>query len=453
MLRQLIVTAKQKSSLDPDFQSSLFARAIRKWERLNEDLQSAIVDPTAAAGSTPLFRKRRLDVAVTISELHQRQRRRVMPSDHESKIAHLVHGADTRAKVETAVLEFLRRYSLGTRVDDRILDKMLPEGLGGDPTNLVGRLMIKRPLTVKALLGYIYKPGSQRVPDVVTKNKCARLVSMAVHAAEDEALAEAKLLDDSLSVEHDEVALSRMILEGGRLCETLENMVSFIVTGSEQMSGPPDSPGQQLSSLAMKCPPVAQGVAMWAREVTKASDFVHSASYPTLSPSVLSLMRVLFLKHPFIRDDVLEVALSFLKHSNSEISYQTLSEIKEQSLRLLLFLCIRGEAPTVVAHITNLLTQSGTSCMDASLVRYFTSGLLEVVRAPFSVPFVRLLSALLKAPGTVDAVKTSYFDEESKKRLDRVIRYLGDLQHNGTLGKLTPEDSNLFTSVVSTYSN
>lgn len=409
------------------------------------------MDPSAAAGSTPLFRKRRLDVAVTISELHQRQRRRVVPSDDETEIAPLTNGGDTRAKVETAVLEFLRRYSLGTRIDDRLLDRMLPEGLGGDSTNLVGQLMIKRPMTVKALLGYLFKPGSQRVPDVVTRNKCARLVCMAVHAAENETLAEAKLLDDSLSVEHDEVALSRMLLEGSRLCETLENMVSFIVTVMDDKNGPPTSPGQQLSSLAMKCSPVAQGVAMWAREVTKASDFVHSASYPTLSPSILSLMRVLFLKHPFIRDDVLEVAFTFLKHSNSEISYQKMSEIKEQSLRILLFLCIRGEAPTVLTQITHLMTQSGTSCLDASLVRYFMSGLLEIIRVPFSVPFIRLLSALLKAPGTVDAVKTSYFDGESKKRLDRVIRYLGDLEHNGTLGKLTPEDSNLFKSVVATY--
>lgn len=377
-----------------------------------------------------------------------------MPSDDGLVVADRADHDDRRAKVESAVLEFLRRYSLGTRVDDRILDKMLPEGLTGDSTNLVGQLMIKRPLTVKALLGYMYRPGSQRVTDVVTKNKCARLVSFAVHAAEDEAFVEAKQLDDSLSpLDHDELALTRMLLEGSRLCETLENMVSFIVTGPGVKSDLPNSPGQQLCSLAVKCTPVAQGVAIWAREVTKGSEFVSSASYPTLSPSILSLMRVLFVKHPFIRDDALEVALCFLKHSNSEISYQKMNEIKEQSLRLLLFLCTRGEAPTVLGQILRLLTQPGASHLDASLIRYFVSGLLEIVRAPFSIPFVRLVCALLKAPGTVEAVKTNYFDEASRKELNRVLRYLEGLETNGTHGKLTPEDASLFKSVASVYAS
>jgi hypothetical protein len=452
VLRQLIVTAKEKQVSEPEFQTALFSRAIQKWERLNEDLQSAIIDPTVAAGSTPLFRKRRLDVAVTLSELHQRQRRRIVPGGDGSAVVEQADGDDHRAKVESAVLEFLRRYSLGTRVDDRILDKMLPEGLGDD-SNLVGKLMIKRPLTVKALLGYMYRPGSQRVADVVIKNKCARLVSFAVHAAEDEALIEAKRVDDSLSLEHDEVALTRMLLQGSRLCETLENMVSFIVTSPGGKSDLSNSPGQQLCSLAVKCTPVAQGVAIWAREVTKGSEFVSSASYPTLSPSILSLVRVLFLKHPFIRDDALEVALCFLKHSNSEISYQKMNDIKEQSLRLLLFLCTRGEAPTVLGQITKLLTQPGASHLDASLIRYFVSGLLDILKVPFSIPFVRLVCALLKAPGTVEAVKTNYFDEGSRKQLNQILRYLGGLESNGTHGKLTPEDASLFKSVASTYAS
>ena len=58
--------------------STRFRRAIRKWEKLGQDLESAMVDPTAstsASGSSSLSRERR-DVALTASELHQRQRRR-----------------------------------------------------------------------------------------------------------------------------------------------------------------------------------------------------------------------------------------------------------------------------------------------------------------------------------------------------------------------------------------
>jgi hypothetical protein len=452
VLRQLVATAKQKLSTDTEYNNNLFGRAIRKWERLNEELQSSILDPTeAGTGSTPLFRKRRLDVAVTISELYQRQRRRLLPSLDTEEMTSASKADEQRAQIESAVLEFLRRYSLGTRVDDRILDKMLPEGLGGDTSNLVGKLMIRRPLTVKALLGYLYRPGSQRVSSVTIKNKCARLVSMAVQAAQDEALPEARKIDSSLTIEHDEVALTRNLLEGSRLCEILENMVSFIVasSGTSGENAPDESPGQQLCTLAIKCAPIAQGVGIWAREVTKGNDYLSSASYPTLSPSILSLMRVLFLNHPFVRDDAMEVAMCFLKHSNSEISYQTMNEIKEQSLRLLLFLCVRGDASVVIGHFTRLLT--GTTHLDASLIRYFVSGLLQVAAAPYSMPFVRLLCHLLKAPGTSDAVKTSYFDEASKQHLSRIIRYMGGLETNRTHGELSPEDVGLVKSVVALY--
>ena len=454
VLRQLVATAKKKTKMDSGYQSPLFPRAIRKWERLNEELQSAIVDPVAAAiGSTPLFRKRRLDVAMTISELYQRQRRRLVPSDDTEHESLPTRAEGQRAQSESAVLEFLRRYSLGTQVDDRVLDKMLPDGLTGDTSNLIGKLMIKRPLTIKALLGYLYKPGSQRVSSATIKNKCARLASMAVQAAQEEALAEARKVDSSLTIEHDEVALTRNLLEGSRLCEVLENMVSFIVTslGTSSETTSEVSPGQQLCALTMQCAAVAQGVAIWAREVIKGSEFVSSASYPTLSPSILSLMRVMFLTHPSVRDDAMEVAMCFLKHSNSEISYQTMNEIKEQSLRLLLFLCARGEAPIVLGHFTRLVTS--TTYLDASLIRYFISGLLQVAAAPYSVPFLRILCQLLKAPATSEAIKTSYFDEASKKHLSGIIRYMGGLETNGIQGKLSSDDVGLVKSVVTLYAS
>jgi hypothetical protein len=448
-----VTTAKERASSAGRTSTSRFSRAVRKWERLNEDLQSTMVDPTSAGGSTPLFRKRRLDVAVTISELHQRQRRRLRPTDDEESPKAISNG-DSRAKLEGSVLNFLRRYSLGTQVGDRILDAMLPDGLGGDSTNLVGNLLIKRPLTVKALLGCMYKPGSQRVGSIVTKNKCARLIALAVLAAEEEALSEAKEVDGSISSDSDEVVLTRMLSEGSQLCETLENMVSFIVTWDTSKKGAIMTPGEQLCSLAFKCAPVAQGVAIWARDVTKGSEFVNSASYPTLSRSILSLVRVLYLQHPFVRDDVLEVGFGFLKHANfSEISYQTVNEIKEQSLRLLLFLAVRGEAPAVLGRMTKLLKQPGTSCLDASLVRYFVSGLLEVASTPFSIPFVRLLGSLLKAPGCIEALKTTYFDDENKRLLGNVLLYLKELQSDSTEKVLTPEDNSLVRSLLSTYND
>lgn len=128
-----------------------------------------MIDPIST-NSTPLFRKRRLDVSMTISEMHQRQRRRLMPGKPQGDVD-LTHDNELIATIETSVLSFLRRYSLGTRVDDRILDAMLQSGSTGAKGSIVGELLMRRPLTVEALLGYLYKPGSQRVGSIVTKNK------------------------------------------------------------------------------------------------------------------------------------------------------------------------------------------------------------------------------------------------------------------------------------------
>jgi hypothetical protein len=203
-------------------------------------------------------------------------------------------------------------------------------------------------------------------------------------------------------------------------------MVSFLVTteAAKKKGHATLNPGEQLCALAVKCAPVSRGVTLWAKEITKSSDFVISASYPTISMSIMSLVRIVYLHHPITRDDTCRVAFEFLGHNNSEIAYQTMNLIKEQSLRLLIFLCVRGEAPFVLEKMTRLLKDSSRSHLDASLVRYFVSGLLQVSSPPFSMPFTRSIIHLLMTPACSDAVKTSYFDETSKKRLDRVLDYL-----------------------------
>lgn len=456
--------AKEDSSNLSENDRLLYGRVIRKWERLLEVLQGTMIDPASANGETPLFRKRRLDVALTMSELHQRQRRRLHPKDSpdvkeengqdDSGASGL--GTERRAEVETALLHFLRRYCLGTQLDDQVLDKLLPNTIGGDPENFVGRLLTQYPTSVEALLGYMYKPGNQRVRSVVTRNKCARLAAVAVLASEKMAVEEARKIDPNVSEpDVDEVGLTRMLSEGSQLCEQLENMVSFIVTvSSDKKKKAPASlnPGERLCALAVKCAPVSRGVTLWARGVTKGSEFTVSASYPTISPNIMSLIRIIYLHHPFVRDDACEVAFEFLKHSNSEIAYKTMNLIKEQSLRLLLFLCARGEAPTVLGRMTNLVKESSRSYLDASLVRYFVSGLLAVASPPFSIPFIRSLILLLKAPACVDAIKTTYFGEDSKRRLDGVLKYL-QTRASGKLDKhpLAPEDVSQTESLVLIY--
>lgn len=458
VLRFQIQKANDDSLAMTEKDRLLYARIIRKWERLLEVFLGDMIDPSSISlGSTPLFRKRRLDVACTISDLHQKQRRRLHPGqddDVEGKLAPIITSSDERnANVESAVLAFLRIYGLGSQIDDLVLDKMLPNALGGSEVNLIGIVLIQYPIAIEALLGYLYKPG-KRVGSLELRNKCARLVAYAVLAAEAGSLAEARKIKSNIpESETDEVSLTSMLLEGCQLCEQLENMVSFIVTAdATKIEGPAASPGERLCGLAVKCAPVAQGVAMWSREITKGVEFVISASYGTISPNIMSLVRIIYMHHPFTRDDVCGVAFQFLNHANSEVVYQTMNSLKEQSLRLLIYLCMRGEAPSVFDQIMMLMKDVGRSPLDASLIRYFISGLLEIASPPFSIPFIRSFSILLKSPASVDAVKTSYFNEKSRNRLTAIMNYL-KIRITGKLDgrRLAKEDTALINSVLTIY--
>jgi len=436
-------------------------RILRKWEALVQDLEGAMMDPTASAsvaGSSPLFRKRRLEVALTISDLHQRQRRRRRlpgPDDERPYVYRADGGNRKESPLETALLTFFKRNAVGMQIDDSILDPLLPQGLDLDTAEITGKLLILHPLAVKAILGYLYKPGPTRITIPVVKNKCARLVSLAVLAAEKAAFDEVDSNENGETATppelSDEVAVTRMILEGSQLCEQLESMVSFLVTTPES-SKSGGSPGERLCSLATKCAAVAQGVIMWAREFTGGAEFAASASYPTLSGSILSLVRIVSLEQPFTRRDALDVSLSFLGHSNSEISYKKMNAIKEQSLRILLFLLAKGEVAAVLSAVASALKGQGnnSSGLDASLIRYFVGGLVDVVRAPVSLAFVRALDAVLRAPRCLDAVRSSYFGEPQRTMLLTLLKSFEKIRTRD--GKALPvEDTTLISALLSAY--
>ena len=87
--------------------------------------------------------------------------------------------------------------------------------------------------------------------------------------------------------------------------------------------------------------------------------------------------------------------------------------------------CQKGTAlSSSYRQIMMLMKDVGRSPLDASLIRYFISGLLEIASPPFSIPFIRSFSILLKSPASVDAVKTSYFNEKSRNRLTAIMNYL-----------------------------
>jgi hypothetical protein len=409
LLKHLIGKAEEKLDLDTP---KRFSRAVRKWESIGQLLESSLMDPSASsseAGSSPLFRKRRLEVALTISNLQQTQRKRSRATEKDD------NGAK-RTALETALMKFVRRHASGIKIDDSLLNTMLPQGLDLDTASMVGELLIHQPIAIHALLGYIYKPGSNRLVVSSVKNKCARLLAVATIAAEKNAAKEAtgnESFDPS-----DEVALTRSILQGSQLCEQLESMVSFLVTASSDNK---DSPGQKLVTLALENAAVAQGVILWARDFTHGHEYAASASFPTLSVSILSLVRIISLQLPFTRKCGVEIAFRFLSHSNSDISYKKMNAIKEQGLRLLLCLMASGEVVQVVGGLTKMLQEQGKSDLDASLIRYVVAAILQIVRTPVSVLFVRTFGMLLTTNKCQDAIRSTYFGEENRRALTRLL--------------------------------
>ena len=113
------------------------------------------------------------------------------------------------------------------------------------------------------------------------------------------------------------------------LCSTenkVEAMVSFAVLDKADASD--GSVGRQLSAKCIQYSIVAEGALIWAKDLAAGSEFVTTAAYPTLSPCILSLARIISIHHPLSRPAVLEVALIFMGHSNREISHAKMQSIK-----------------------------------------------------------------------------------------------------------------------------
>lgn len=401
-----------------------FRRAMRKWRALAQCLEIDLVDPaaaTAVAGTSPLLRKRRLDVALTVSELHQRHRRVRRCHDGQTSSQET-----RRSHFETALLQFLKRHSAGMQVDDKTVDPLLPSGVDLNTIDETGRLLVDHPLAIRALFGHLFKPGSMRVTSPVLRNKCARLIAFAVLAAEKFAKAESGERGVSSYEPSDEVSVTRMIVDASLLCEQLEIMVSFLVNDSETKVEVSASPGEKLCAMALKCAAVAQGAMMWAREFTHGAEYPISPAFPTISVSILSLVRVLAIRHPFTRREALQIGLTFLGHSNTEISYQKVNAIKEQSLRLLLTLLVKGEVSAVLGGFAKHLKQQTSSVLDASLIRYFVAGVLQCIARPASMEFMRSFCGLLSAPSCLDAVRSSYFEAAHRERLAHLFRTFED---------------------------
>ena len=436
VLQELIKDAKE--SKDDSLQ-----KACQKWERLREELEEEMMKPVSTG--TTFQRKRRIDVALAMSDLVQRQRRRLDPTSDDaanhlhvpSNVAQKNNLADA---LDSAIVTMLTKSSLGNQVDKDMAENILKFAYGGS-TERIGDLLIKHPFTITTLLHNLF--GAKRIRQLETRLKCARLVALAVTASE----------RASRSQQHDitvsnEDALSQIVLKGSQFCEQVENMVSFTAIDSVE-EGHETSVGRQLSAICIKYPVIAQGALIWAKELASNPDFVTTAAYPTLAPCILCLVRIISIHHPLARPAALELSMIFIGHSNSDISHQKMESIKEQCLRLMLLLSAQGLCIEVISAVKDKLRKNGSSELDSALIRYFVSGLLHTVQPPLTVPFCNSFFGLLLERQCVDALKSQHF---AKSRHDEITQLVNQVESQGNEARFWSNVRPMLSNVKSVYS-
>ena len=228
--------------------------------------------------------------------------------------------------------------------------------------------------------------------------------------------------------------------------------MSFVVTESTT-ENEKHSVGRQLSSLCIKHAPIAQGFLYWAEERGNNSDFPTSAVYPTLAPGILSLSRIIAKNHPFSRQDVIRIAFLFLKHSpSSELSHQKVSALKEQCLRLLLFLSSKGLSIEVFNTLYHRLQKGGSCEIDSGLLRYFIAGALQIIHPPVSISFVRALGSVLASKNCCTALNTNFFETSNRMALSKLIFHFREVVcDDSKFSKSGSKDRILVSSLASTY--
>lgn len=115
----------------------------------------------------------------------------------------------------------------------------------------------------------------------------------------------------------------------------------------------------------------------------------------------------------------------------------------------MLWLSSQGMILSVISAVRERL-QKGSSEMDSALVRYFMSGLLEVLQPPFSLPFVRALGGMLLERPCIDTLTSQLFDAEKRTELNKLLIQFDEALavENATL---LEDDLPLLSTLKSTY--
>lgn len=435
VLKELTTRAKAAAKEKDGPEAVALARAIRRWVRLSEELEAAMV---MSDSSNPIVRKRRLDVAMLTSDLHQRQRQRMAPIKNGNNADEKPN--TLRNNLDAAVEKLIRKYAMGLVIDNETAEALLRASYGSEKL-LIGDILNDHPIALTALMDYLFKPGRLRVRSLELRHRCAKLIALASLSLRT-TLAKSQGEEDG-ALEDNVDEFTKVVLRGSQLCEQIETMVSFTVVDDVDFKEGA-SVGRELSSLCIKNPAVAQGALIWSIERGSGAEFVDSAAYPTLAPGILGLARIISMQHPLSRPSVQKIAFLFLKHSPPELSFQKTQALKEQALRLLLWLCTQGEAVRVFSEVTS-------AGLDSALLRYFMSVVLQTIRPAYSLPLIRSLGKLLSSKPCVDALRSSHFDASSKL-LTKLLSDFRDACSPEGNKLATANDKSLVANLTSLYS-
>lgn len=435
-------------------------RAIQKYERLSEELEEELV---SGGGGESHIKKRRVNLALCVSDLYKRDRKRLKPATEEKINMSQQEELNTERKkelskqnLESAVMDLIKMFSEKKNIDSKILNRLLfPKNLLPDQKYSIGELLIAHPSSVKALYSSLFQyqggASTQQMSNIKSselRQDCAKLLAKAVIASKESF----HHLDDhqrssnntNKDDEKEEIRLWRMFLKASQICNKIENLVSFTVRDYKE-NLPPEIPldvsiGGEISYLAIKSAPVAQGLLLWISEISSSPEFETGAVYSTMAPSILSLVRLIAKYHPFTRPTVLKIAIVFLKHNNnqSEMGYERIKSLKEKIFRLLLWLSALGLGLEVYGEVERMLTTDKSNEIDPPLLRYLLIGTLDIIQISppddntatsasrnhhhhLSIPFIKLLSRMLSTKASMDAILSPHFPSIKKIQLQHLL--------------------------------
>ena len=135
-----------------------------------------------------------MDISLVVNELQQKQRRRTgnNNSPSSSSASTSLSTRISNQSLDSGIIAIMRRHSMGTGIDEYVLDQLLRSS--NDNFEQIGQSLIDHQLAINALMHALYVHSGGKMHSIGIKRKCAKLVAMAVIAAE-------KKLIDSLNEE------------------------------------------------------------------------------------------------------------------------------------------------------------------------------------------------------------------------------------------------------------